>query len=107
MPPSRSCRRLSSMLVREGRAAGVARIDPEALQQPEAARAAGLEPDLVEPQDVAVGVPVGTLADLVERIHQRLELAGQLGEYPGQRTLAAARGGMRERAVGTPAHGDV
>src|SRR5476651_2272131 len=107
MPPSRSCRRLSSMLVGEGGPAGGTWVDAQALEQRVAALAAGLKPDFVEPEEVAIGVPVGALADLVQRIHQRLEFCGQLGKYAGQHALAAAGGRLGKRPVGAPTHGDV
>src|SRR5450432_3106253 len=107
MPPSTSCRRLSSMLVREGGPAGSTGVDAQALEQRVAALAAGLQPDLVEPQDVAIRVPVGALADLVQGIHERLEFRGQLGEYAGQHALAAAGGRLGKRTVGAATHRNV
>ena len=71
------------------------------------ARTAGLEPDLVQPQDVGLGVASRRIADLAQRIHQRLELGRQFGKYPSQDLPAAARQAARQRAVGAAAHRDV
>ncbi len=71
-------------------------------------RTAGLHPYLVQPQDVRVGVSIGHLADFVQRIHQRLKLLREL-RIDG-RDAASRHGalhGIRQRAVGVSAHGDV
>src|SRR5882762_684364 len=68
----------------EGRAAGCRRIDAEALENVVAAAAAGLQPDLVQPEDVLVGMRVGSLAQLVQRIDHRLKLLGELAEHVAQ-----------------------
>src|ERR1700733_14242106 len=108
MPPMRSCSRDSSMRsVLERTAAGAGGIDPQALQLPVAARAAGLQPDLVQAQDIAVAMRGVALAHLVERVHHGLEFLGQLREYARQYPPAAMGCGLRQSAVRAAAHGDV
>src|SRR5918998_680898 len=91
MPPSSPCRWrriMPSMLAQWLPAA--ARGDTQLLQQAVGARAARLQPDLIEPQDVARGVPIGRLTDLVQGVDQRLELGGELREYLPEDGAAAA-----------------
>src|SRR6516165_10103705 len=108
MPPMRLCSRDSSMRsVSECRAAGAGGIYPEPLELGVAAGAAGLQPDLVETQDVAVGLRARALAHLVQRLDHGLELLGQLREHRGKHASAAARARLREGPVSAAAHGDV
>src|SRR5512146_1732023 len=92
MPPMSccSCVRITGS-VRELRAAGRGRIDAEALQQRVGAAAAGLEPYLVEPQDVLVGMRVGGFRELVERIDHGLEFFGQFRENAAEHPALASR----------------
>ena len=69
--------------------------------------AAGLDPQLVQAQPVAIRMLVGALADLVERVDHRRELRGQLGEHLAQRAAARRAAILGERAVGSSTHGDV
>src|SRR5215469_613710 len=101
MPPMRLCSRDSSMRsVGECRYAGGGGSDAEALQLRIAARTSGLQPDLVEPQYVTVGLRTGALAHLVQRIDHGLEFLGQLGEYGGEHPATAVCRGLRQCAVG-------
>src|SRR5579863_5857278 len=108
MPPMSccSCVRITGS-VRELRSGGHRRIDAEALEERVAAPAAGLEPYLVEPQDILVGMRVGCLRELVERIDHGLEFLRQLREYTDQDPAFAAGQRFGEDAVGTPSHRDV
>src|SRR5215472_7007317 len=108
MPPMRLCSRDSSMRsVCECRAAGGGGIDTEPLELRVAAGAAGLQPDLVETQDVAVGLRARALAHLVQRLDHGLKLLGQLREHRGEHASAAMRGRLREGPISAAAHGDV
>src|SRR5579872_4461056 len=86
------------------RPAGRGGIDSETLQERVAAAAAGLEPDLIEPQDVLVGMRMGALRELVERIHHGLEFLRQLREHVAEHPALAAGEGFSEHAVSAPAH---
>src|SRR5882672_4252801 len=66
--------------VAEAIAAREARIDTEPLQDAVRPQAAGLQPDFIEPQDVPVGMDVGHLADVVQRIDEALELGRELAK---------------------------
>ncbi len=50
---------------------------------------------------------VGGLAELIQRIHQRLELVGQLGEHVAEHFAAASRERLAQRAVSAATHGNV
>src|SRR5581483_9644665 len=108
MPPMSccSCVRITGSLG-ELRPARGRRIDSETLEDRIAAAAAGLEPDLVEPQHVLVEMRVGALRELIERIHHRLEFLRQLREHAAEHPALAAGEGFGKNAVGAPAHGDV
>ena len=80
---------------------------PRRLQQRVAAAAAGLEPDLVEAQDVLVGMGMGRLGELVERIDHGLEFLRQLREDVAEHPALAPGQRFGEHGVGAPAHGDV
>src|SRR5690606_27420879 len=84
------------------------RRDAESPQYREGARAAGLQPDFVQPQDILVAVRVRVLRHFVEHVHEPLELLRKLQEHRGER-LAAQRAShvLSQRAVGASAHGDV
>src|SRR5579864_6756877 len=107
MPPIRLCRRDSSMRSVRERGAAWGGVDAEALELRIAAGTAGLQPDLVQAQDVQVRVPPGALTDLVERIDHRLELLRQLREHGREHPPPAPRDGLRQLAVGPPPHGNV
>src|ERR1700722_19763491 len=108
MPLIRPWSRVSNIRsVRERGPTGGGGLDTEALQEVIAAPAAGLQPDLVEPQDVFVRVGVGSLADLVQGIDHRLEVLRELAEHLAQYPPLPARHGVGERGVGMTAHGDV
>jgi hypothetical protein len=84
------------------------RLHTELAQQPMRTPAAGLHPDLIEAQDVRIGMAMRHFAHFVERVHQPLELLRQLGvdgrhAASGQRALQ----GVGQRPVGIAAHGDV
>src|SRR5580704_18363445 len=93
--------------VLEDRATGDGRIDAETLELAVAPRATGLQPYLVQAQDVGIRARPVPLAHLVERIDHWLELARQLTEYAGECPAARMPGRVRQRVVGTTAHGDV
>src|SRR5215469_17556908 len=108
MPPMRLCSRESSMRsVGECRAAGGGGIYPEPLELRVAAGAAGLQPDFVVTQDIAVGLRARAVAHLVQRLDLGLELLGQLREHRGEHPSAATRGRLCEGPIGAAAHGDV
>src|SRR6185437_15052646 len=86
---------------------GRGRVDTQALEQRIGAAASGLEPDLVEPQDVLVGMRVGGLGQLVEGIHHGLEFLRQLREDVAQHPALAPGQHLTKDAVGAPAHRDV
>src|SRR6267154_3936899 len=97
MSPIRSWRRFrimgsvcESRAAREGCTAGCRRIDTEALENVVTTAAAGLQPDLVQPQDVLVRMCVRSLAHLVQRIDQRLKLLGELAEHITQDPASSA-----------------
>src|SRR4030088_2337404 len=98
MSPMRSwsCFRIMGSVC-EGRTAGGRRIDAQALENVEATAAAGLQPDLIEPQDVLVGMRVRSLAQLVQRIDHRLKLLGQLAEYVAQHPASSPRQSFGQR----------
>src|SRR5579863_765333 len=107
MSPMRSCSCLRIMSVSEGRPAGSRRVDSEALQQTVAAATPRLQPDLVQAQDVLVGVGIRGLADVVQGIHQRLKFLRQLGEDVAEDARPAARKCLGERPIRAAAHRDV
>src|ERR1700722_19885231 len=111
MPESSSCSCCSTMrltawasVLRDRDRRG---FDPELAQQAVGARTAGLEPDLVQPQDVGLGVAPRRIADLTQRIHQRQELGRKLREYTAHDLPAATRQAAGQGAVGAPAHRNV
>src|SRR5487761_318759 len=108
MPPISccSCVRITGS-VGELRSGGRGRIDAEALEKRIGAAAAGLEPDLVEPQDVLVGMRVGCLRELIERIDHGLEFLRQLREDVAEHLALAPSQRFGENSVGAPSHGDV
>src|ERR1041385_9105568 len=57
------------------------RVDAEAPEQPPRSCVARLQPDLVEPENVALSVDVRRVADLTQGVHQRLELGRQFREH--------------------------
>ncbi len=71
------------------------------------AAAAGLVPQLVEPQQVARGIGLRAVADFLQHVDQRLELVLELGEDFRERALRPVVRRLRQRTVGAPAHGDV
>ena len=72
------------------------------------ARAAGLEPDLVLTQHVAIGVRMRHLADVVERVDEPLELLCEFTKHSGERPAArAASAAVGQRAVSAAAHRNV
>ena len=83
------------------------RLHAEIHQQAVGAAAAGALPQFVEAQQVLRRIRVRAVADLVQRIDERLELVLELGEHRRQRALGAPGRRLRERAVGAAAHRDV
>src|SRR5262245_22665302 len=107
MRPSSSWSLRSSISVTVRRARGERRLDGDPAQQRLRAAAAGLQPDLVEAQDVAVAVRVRHLAHFVECVYEALELLCELAEHARERLAAATAHAVGERAVGAAAHRDV
>src|SRR3954471_23942107 len=101
-----SCLRIMRSVC-ERRSAGGRWIDTEALQQVKAAAAAGLQPDLIQPQDVLVSMLIRGLAHFIQCIDHGLELLGQLTEHFAQHAATAARQCFSERGIGPSAHRDV
>src|SRR5437868_845898 len=78
------------------------------LQQAERARTTGLQPNLVETQDVAVAMGMCHLGHVVQHIDQTLELVSEFSEYHCECLTADA--GTRvvgKRAVRVATHGNV
>src|ERR1700722_18768087 len=93
--------------MRDGEARTRGRVHTQALENLVRALASGLQPDFIEPQNVAIRMPVGRLRKLVQGIDERLEFLRKLGEYRAQYAPRAARVRHRKRAVGASAHRDV
>src|SRR5579885_3877708 len=108
MPPMSccSCVRITGSVGELGSARACG-IDAQALEDRVGAAAAGLEPYLVEPQDVLVGMRICGLRELVERIDHGLEFLRQLREDVAEHPALATRQRLGEDAVGAPSHGDV
>src|SRR4051812_28960482 len=107
MSPIKSWRRFRIMRsVSEARSARSGRIDAETLEQIETSATSRLQPDLIQPQNVFVGMRVRSLADLVQSIHHRLEFRGQLAEDFAQYAPTAPRHGVSECRIRSAAHGD-
>lgn len=60
---------------------GEIRHDPTLREQVRATAAAGLEPSLVETQQVGVRAQQGAFADLGEDVHEPHEVLGELRKY--------------------------
>src|ERR1700722_1209891 len=93
--------------MRDGEARAGGRMHAQTLENLIGAPASGLQPDLIEAQDVAIRMPVGGLRKLVQGIDERLEFLRKLGEYRAQHPARAARVRHCKRSVGASAHRDV
>src|SRR5690606_26556216 len=80
-------------------------LDAEATKYPLSALAAGLQPDVVETQDVDVVAAPRLVAHLVQHVDEVLKLRRELGK-DGREYLPAhaAANVLRQRAVGRAAH---
>ena len=82
--------------------------DTESLQDRVRARAAGLQPDLVQPQDVAVGVRVRHLATSLSTSTSRWNFCASSRKTAANARPRSVRAQVvRQRAVGAAAHRDV
>src|ERR1700730_856322 len=108
MPLIRSWSRVSNILsVGERGATSGGGLHAETLQDVVGAPATGLQPDLVQPQNVLVRVGVRGLADFVQSIDHRLEVLRQLAEYLAENPRFASGHRVGKGSVGPTAHGDV